>query len=353
MKMKRTIGALLLVFVGLTAAHAQSDVADFLKFGKADANKLVEAYINPYAKTLGVGLNSSWYNTAATHRLWGFDLAFTATAVQISGADKTFDINSLGLQNARVRTGSSSFAPTAAGSGSGVNLDIYVDPNDASTYIGTLKTPGGSGVSTVPIPMVQFTFGLLPHTDVIGRVVPTVKFDLEDDQAKVGLWGLGIKHNFKESIPFVRHLPFDASFILAYSKLSAKTGIDFGFENYGFQTPQGYIQDENQRGETETSTFKYGLILSKKLSVMTFYASASGNNSKTSFDLLGRYPMGTEVNGTVVYDDITNPVMVDIKNNYFAVDAGFRLKLAFFSLFGSVAKADYTTYTAGLSFGFR
>ena len=40
-------------------------------------------------------------------------------------------------------------------------------------------------------------------------------------------------------------------------------------------------------------------------------------------------------------------------DTYVGVDAGFRLKLAFFSLFGSVAKTDYVSYNAGLSFGFR
>jgi hypothetical protein len=35
------------------------------------------------------------------------------------------------------------------------------------------------------------------------------------------------------------------------------------------------------------------------------------------------------------------------------IDAGFRLKLAFFSLFGSISKANYVSYNGGISFGFR
>lgn len=371
--MKKILLVALVALASMKFSVAQSDVADFLKFGEHDANKLIEAYINPYAKTLGVGLNNSWYNTAETHKLFGFDLAFTVSAVQISGSDKTFDVNSLGLTNAKVR-GTNSMAPTAAGDGDGIALDIYVDPNTPSTQIGYLTTPAGSGVDLVPIPMVQATFGLLPHTDLIGRWVPTVKFDIEDDQAEVGLWGLGIKHNFKESLPFIKHLPFDASFFLGYSKIHGKVGVDFGLDNYPgsfeYQNYEirvrdylpNYEQDPNQRGETQTSTFKYGLIVSKKLSVITFYVSASGNQSKTNFDLLGRYPVVSEqtiidvvthVPEDQVEIDIKDPIQLEIKNSYFSVDAGFRLKLAFFSLFGSIAKTNYVAYNAGISFGFR
>ncbi|PTN09633.1 hypothetical protein C8N47_104180 [Mangrovibacterium marinum] len=371
--MKKILFAAVLLLAGSQFSFAQSDVADFLKFGKDDANKLIGAYIDPYAKTLGIGLNNSWYNSAETHKLWGFDLAFSVSAIQVSGSDKTFDVNALGLSNAKPR-GTNSMAPTAAGDEDGIVLDIYADLEDPSTYVGSLSTPGGSGVDLVPIPMVQATFGLLPHTDLIGRWVPNVKFDIEDDQAEVGLWGLGVKHNFKESLPFIKHLPFDASFFLGYSKIHGQIGVDYGLDNYpgSFEYKKeevrvreylsNYEQDPNQRGETETSTFKYGLIVSKKLSVITFYVSASGNQSKTNFDLLGRYPVVSEqtiidvvnhVPEDEVEIDVQDPIQLEIKNKYFAVDAGFRLKLAFFSLYGSVAKADYVSYNAGLSFGFR
>jgi hypothetical protein len=54
-------------------AFSQTSVVEFLKGGKADANKLIEAYLQPYAFALGDGLNNGWYNTAKTHHLLGFD----------------------------------------------------------------------------------------------------------------------------------------------------------------------------------------------------------------------------------------------------------------------------------------
>jgi len=344
----------LFALLGINYSFAQSDVADFLKYGKEDAGVLIESYINPYAKALGVGLNGSWYNSAATHKLFGFDLAFSATGVKIPTSDQRFDVDALHLLHTRVNSNElSSFAPTAAGDGDGIKLDIYEDPNNQSTYLGTLETPGGTGVDFVPIPMVQATFGILPHTDVIGRWVPTVKFDADNDKAEIGLWGLGIKHNFKESLPFIKHLPFDAALFAGYTKISGKTGVTFGFDNYGLPTPSEYNQDENQHAETEITALKYGLIVSKKLSVLTLYVSATGNKTKSTFDLLGRYPIGSEVAGVLVYDDVEDPIQMNIENSYFALDAGLRIKLLFFSMFGSVSKADYVSYNAGISFGFR
>ncbi|WP_423127829.1 DUF6588 family protein [Gaoshiqia sp. Z1-71] len=345
---------LLFVFICLSLATpgiSQSDVADWLKFGKDDAGKLIEAYVNPYANALGIGLNNSWYNTAETHKILGFDLAFTISAVQIPKSDQTFDVNSLNLTNARVATGYSNIAATAAGNEKGgTQLDIY--SND--TKISSFKTPGGSELDLVPIPMIQLGVGILPHTELIGRYVPTIKFDVDDDRAKIGLVGVGLKHNFKEWIPVVKHLPFDASVFAGYTQIDGESGLTFSYENYGLPNPIGYVPDENQRADVKTKAMKYGLILSKKVAVLTFFAGVSHNTSKSTIDLLGKYPVFTINNlGIPEYAEEDHPIALKFKNSSLAADAGFRLKLAFFSLFGSVNFSEYTSYNAGLSFGFR
>jgi len=73
-------------------AFSQTNVVQFLKGGKADANKLFQAYLQPYAFALGDGLNNNWYSTAKTHSLFGFDLTIGVSGVQIPNDSKTFDI---------------------------------------------------------------------------------------------------------------------------------------------------------------------------------------------------------------------------------------------------------------------
>lgn len=90
---------ILIVFAGLFSqmVFSQSDVVEFLKGGKADANILARAYLNPYAKALGDGLNNGWYNSAATHKLFGFDLSISVSAIQIPKSETTFDLSTLGF----------------------------------------------------------------------------------------------------------------------------------------------------------------------------------------------------------------------------------------------------------------
>nr|WP_321357295.1 DUF6588 family protein [uncultured Draconibacterium sp.] len=361
--MKKIFLIALIALAGFKFSHAQSDVADMLRFGTHDANLLIEAYIEPYAKGLGVGMNNSWYYTAETHKLWGFDLAFSVSAFNVPGSDKTFDVNELGLQYLYAQEGQS-MASTAAGGGDGVTLYSDVEINGETTTIPYFSTPNGGGGDIIPVPVVQATFGLLPNTDVILRYVPKVKFKIDNEDAKAGLWGLGLKHNIRESLPVIKHLPIDIALFGAYSNLSGESGIDFDYTVYGVPNPAGYVQDPNQKGEFKSKNMKYGLIVSKKIAVITFFTSVTGNSSKTTFDILGKYPvpdpekLGTNL--TNIDDLLVNamteeedPIALSYKDNYIGIDAGFRLKLAFFSLFGSISKANYVSYNGGISFGFR
>ncbi len=363
--MKKILFGAILLLAGIKLTYAQSDVADMLRFGRHDANLLIKSYIEPYAKGLGVGMNNSWYFTAETHKLWGFDLAFSVSAFQVPGKDKTFDVNELGLENLYAKD--EHIASTAAGSTDGVTLYFDVkDPNTGNVIrsVPYFSTPGGSEWDLVPVPIIQASFGLLPNTDIIGRYIPKVKFDIDNERANVGMWGIGMKHNISKSLPFIKHLPIDVSIFAAYSQIDGESTVHFDYESYGLQNPVGYTPDENQKGDLVSKNFKYGLIVSKKIAVITFFASVTGNNSKTSFDILGRFPMPDpdqlDMNGSNLEDlitsamsDVEDPISLNYKETYVGVDAGFRLKLAFFSLFGSVAKTDYVSYNAGLSFGFR
>ena len=73
--------------------------------------------------------------------------------------------------------------------------------------------------------------------------------------------------------------------------------------------------------------------------------------------MLGKYPVITTVSGGGVAitneDALVDPIALTFKSSNVSMDAGIRLKLAFFSLFGSVNKAQYTSYNAGISFGMR
>lgn len=343
--------------VGLyPVSMAQSDIAQFLKAGKADANKLIQAYINPYANAFGDGLNLGWYNSAKTHKLGGLDLGITVSAIQLPGSAQSFDINSLNLEKITLDDPARHMAPTAAGiKESGPKLNVK---DDDGSVLFSFNTPEGTGLKTVPVPMAQLTFGLLPHTDVIGRFTPQIKYNNDGDEMKVDFWGIGVKHNFMEWIPVLKELPFDAALFGCISQVNGQSELTFTPADY--DEPSAvvtYTPTNDQMLKLKTKTSRFGLIVSKKLGVITFFGGIGQSASETSVDVFGKYPVLTKgKNGTMTIsneDAIYDPVSVSFKAKNICMDAGVRLKLAFFSLFGSVNRSEYTSFTAGISLGFR
>ena len=343
---------ILLFYAGFSfiTAYSQVDVVEVLKAGKKDANVLAKAYLNPYANALGDGLNNGWYNSAKTHKLFGFDLNISASAIQIPKSETTFDLNTLGLTNLSPENSANHIAPTVAGPDEDGPRVLVKD--DSGNTISSFNTPNGLGLDVVPVPMAQIGFGLLPHTDFIVRFVPEMKYDNSGDEMKIGFWGLGVKHNFKEWIPVIKALPFDASVFGSYSEMNAQSEITIDSGDFSDGDVRLTADDTtNPLLKFKTKTSKFGLILSKKIGILTVFGGIGQSKSKTTINLLGKYNVKTST-GELIFD-LIDPIDLNFESTNVCVDAGLRLKLAFFSLFGSINKAEYTSYNAGISLGFR
>lgn len=345
----------LTLFVAVQQVVAQSDVVQFIKAGAADANKLFQPYLEPYAFALGEGLNNGWYNSAETHKWLGFDLSVSASAIQIPNSAKTFDLSELQFSRLSV-VGTNTIAPTIAGADQEGPSLLVTD--DQGHELASFKSPAGINLDIVPVPMVQLTFGALPHTDLSLRYVPKVKFTIDEDKANIGMIGAGLKHNFLKSISALKDLPLDAAVFVGYAKIDAETGVTFTPQDYGSGiTSVTFTNTDDQMLKISTSSVKYGLVLSKKMGVLTVFGSVMQTTSKSTVDLLGKFPVVTALtNGDLVITDedaLIDPINLDFENSTIAFDAGLRLKLAFFSIYGSVTKAEYTSFNAGISLGFR
>lgn len=331
---------------------SQSDIAEFLKAGKADANSLIKAYLNPYANAFGDGLNMGWYNSAKTHKLGGFDLSITATAIQIPESGLSFDLNSLKLTELTLADPTNHIAPTVAGKKE-MGPKLLVKDSDGSTAF-SFNTPEGVDLNIVPLPMVQLSVGLLPHTDIIGRFVPKIKYDNDGDKMNVGFWGVGVKHNFKEWIPAIKDLPFDAAIFGSVSQVNGQSDLTLTPEDYDEPSAiVSYNNTNDQALKLKTKTSRYGLIVSKKFGILTLFGGMGQSSSETTIDVLGKYPVLSKRNGELVISDddaIYDPIALSFKVNNICMDVGFRLNLFLFRIFGSVNRSEYTSYTAGISF---
>jgi hypothetical protein len=347
---------LMFVMLASILSFSQTSVVEFLKGGQADANKVFQAYLEPYAFALGDGLNSGWYSTAQTHSLFGFDLSLGVSAIFIPEDSKTFDFSKLGLTNMEVKSGGN-IAPTMAGAESPGPLIVVRD--NSGREIVEFNSPQGTGRSMVPVPTLQVGFGLLPHTDLIGRFVPEMKYNNGDDEMKIGLWGIGVKHNFLEWIPILSSLPFDAALFGSYSEVNGVSGLTFTAADYS-SIPNVTIEPvntDNQLLKLRTKTSKVGLVVSKKLAILTVFGAISQSKSTSNVDLLGTFPVvaTTQGGGLEITQEgaLVDPVALQFDTSNMSMEAGVRIKLAALAVYGSISKSEYTSLNVGVTLGVR
>jgi len=91
------------------------NIAKMVVGSTSDGEKLLQAYIKPYANAFGADLNAAWYSTAKPHKLLGFDLTASVSAAFVPSADKVFDASKLGLSAGASVSPLNSMSQTAAG----------------------------------------------------------------------------------------------------------------------------------------------------------------------------------------------------------------------------------------------
>lgn len=321
---------------------AQKDVEGLFKSGPEDASKLISAYMNPLFKGLGVGLNSGWNNTAKSQGFLRFDLRITATMAFVPTADRSYDVNTLGLQNIRPATpGGPSTGPTAFGNDeAGANMRLYYNGTPTNE---TFRLPQGSGLSFVPSPQIQLTVGLPKNIDVSLRYVPKVK--LGDDAGKIDMFGAGAKAELFPLILGKREnlIPFNLAVAVGFTRL-----------NYTLPLHVNTTEaNSNQRVDIKINGFSTELILSKKLMALTPFASVGYNSANSTLKALGSYEFDTptllDPNRTTTFND---PISIKNDLDGFRASLGLQLDLAFFRLYASYTATKYQYVNAGIGFGF-
>ncbi|MFD2873972.1 DUF6588 family protein [Mucilaginibacter ximonensis] len=336
-------------------AQAQSDdgISSLFKGGPSDVNKLVNAYSVSLFKGFGNSLNGGWTNTAKTQHFLGFSLRISATASMIPTKDKTFDINSLGLANIKPTDPNQTIAPTFGGDKNMSTGITYTDPNNPLAKYSTTLPKGVT--QYVPAPQIQLTVGLIKHTDLSVRFIPTVK--ITDDVGKVGMFGFGLKHDIIQDFAIKgKEYPFDLAIAFGYTRLNYTKSLDVQPDNGS--TVSGSTDFSNQRLEGHFNGINASLIFSKKLMFFTPFVSVGYQKSNTDVTLKGNYPFvtGATLTGKPTYTSYADPI--SISGSYAGLsgtraDLGFQLSLAFFKVYASygVSSTSYNSFNAGIGFG--
>lgn len=336
---KRVIALIALVCIGSTSSFAQEDVDQFLKESVEDAEKLIGAYVSPFMKSVSSGLNQGWYNTAKPHKVAGFDLTVTVSAMAIPTDELFYEPGKLGLTRIELDDNSVDFpkAPTVFGPDREPTFRISAGNNIGQTFQGPpgIDLKKNIGKNIVPVPMAQFGFGLPKGTEIKFRFVP--KLSLGDD-SEFNMFGIGVMHDVKQWIPGMKSLPFDLSALAGFTKL--KLDAQFNEPN-----------TENAHGLFEMSAFTLQGVISKKISVLTVYGGLGYNLAKSKLAMLGSY----DINEDNDYNDANekDPVNLDFAASGPRMTTGFRLKLAVITLHADYTLQKYNSLTVGFGINVR
>ena len=295
----------------------------FSSFGQTateDGKNLIEAYIGPLGISLGSALNNGWYNTAKPHSLGGFDVTITANIVIVPTNEKTFNISN--SNNGGAFSGGET--PTILGGGDVAQV----------SYLGSsTPMPKGFNIPIIPLPILQAGVGLIKGTELDFRYMPELKIG---SAGKVGLFGIGLKHDILQWVPIVDKIPIDLSIQAGYTKLSSEIEL---IDPSATISPQANL---------DVSATTVNLILSKKLLMFTPYLGLGYNSTKTTFNVEGNY----NIAGLAIdVSDLTN-IDFESKNN-FRANIGFRFNITLITIQADYTFSEYPTATLGVGVSLR
>ena len=360
----RVISIAFIMFLSTSVFAQFSQVGNVLSTGVNDAQTILKAYVSPFANGTGASLSGGWYNSAKPHKLGGFDVTVTANLVFIPSSDKTFDPNTLGLgdptNGINVTIGGNE-SPTVAGSksaGPQVEYTKYI-AGVGDVPFTKFNLPKGSNLIYSFMPMVQAGIGLVKGTEVDIRYSPEINYG---KSGKIGLWGVGLKHDVLQWIPVLSKLPvLNISLQGGYTKLTSINDLNFQASFYDdiptvnntYIFPTIYNDQQLQMGISNTTA---NLLVSANLPVIVVYGGVGVSATSTQLKLAGTYPF-VSTNGTLLEinedTDVTDPIDMKIKSTDVRLNAGFRIKMAVVTIHFDYTYANYSIATAGLGVALR
>ena len=362
-KLKRLIIGSAIAIITLGTSFGQlGDIGNMMGGGVADAELIMTEYFRPLANSLGANLNAGWYTTAKVHKFGGFHLNFTLSTAFVPDEAKSYDLSTLGL-SADPITGDAMAATAFGERGSGPNIAYsqLVTPPGITVPLADYNAPGGLGIGFFPSPMINAGLGLPKGFEVMGRYMPTMKFKgLQTD-----MWGVGIKHDIGQWIPFVKRVPV-LSFTLqyGYTKLSVSQALNVTPQSIGIDPANDMTITkswEDQGMDMVTQAHTANLLVGANLPVVCFYGGVGIATSKTNLDLTGDFPVPEVIGTEAVVTDasaVTDPLSIEIKNAEGGImkprlNAGIRFKFAVITLHFDYTYANYSVASAGLGISFR
>ena len=356
---------ILAILLALNMLNAQAQIREFgnyLILGEDDAELLLSSHLSPFMSGFGASMTGGWYTTAKAHKPGGFDISIITTTSLVPSDYRTYTLDNTELNHVSFAEGGTSENPTLAGSNEDGAQLMY---NYGEFTDSAFAMPPGSGIAFVPVPIIQAGIGLVKGTELVGRYMPHIG---AEGKGKYGFWGVGVRHDIKQWIPFLKATPIiHMSVVAGYTRMNAYVDLHATPGPLNILPYALDIDDvlwDEQRIIANTNSFTANLVASVNLPVITIYGAAGLAHTKSKLSFEGNYPIitGTE-DGTegaiplVEAQELPYEFVLENQDGGHLkprLNLGLRfkmLKVMFLNV--DYTRANYNALTVGLGFTFR
>lgn len=316
----------------------QSNVNEVLAAGLADAERFTNDYLGPVSEAGIYSISGSWYNTADAKPLGGFEIAVIGNMTLFKNKEdkKTFQLNTADYENLQFVDNSTS-KPVSSALGDLQGIMVFVEDGNGLLRE-EFELPSGlasENINFVPSAYLQASVGLIKGTEIKAKFLPKIN----TDEVSVGLYGVGVQHEFTKHLPADKLLPVAISAVIGYTHLDG---------TYDF-TNTDIIEGENQRIDTKVNSWIFQAVVSTRLPVINFYGGLGYLTGKSKTDILGTYVV---TSGPFQQTHI-DPFSVNTDASGVVANVGAKLKLGFFRLHADYSLAEFNNLSVGVNFGFR
>lgn len=335
--MKKIFLLMALSVISITKAQ---DLNDLFVSGLNDAERFANAYLAPVSEASIYSISNGWYNTADAKPLGGFEISIVGNITGFKNKEdkKSFLLDPADYENLDFvqNPGQPREVSTALGDKEGI-LVFVEDEN--GLFREEFELPAGLAAEDfnfIPTGFIQGSVGLIKGLEVKARFLPKINID----EAEVSMFGAGLQYEFTKLLPADKLLPVAISAVIGYTNLNGE---------YDF-TNSGLIDGEDQRIDANFRTWNFSAVVStRKIPVINFYGGLGYITGKSDIDLLGEYVV-TSGPFQTTYND---PFSVSQDAGGVVANIGTKIKLGFFRLNAEYNISEFSTFTAGMSFGFR
>jgi hypothetical protein len=331
----------LLLILSSFHCWSQGNIINILSAGLGDAEKFSNAYLSPVPEGAMRSISNGWYNSADSKPLGGFEISIIGNMANFKNKEKkkTFLLDTAEYENLKFNDGSTSkFVSTALGDLQGI--DAYVEDEVALgvTERADFELPTGlasENINFIPSAFIQVAVGISRGTEIKARFLPKIN----TNEASIGLYGLGLQHEFTQYLPAEKFFPVSISGIIGYTHLDG---------TYDF-TNTNIVAGENQRIDVVMNTWLFQAVTSTKLPIINFYGGLGYLIGKSNTNILGTY----RVQSGPFQQTYTDPFSIAKDVNGLRATIGAKLKLGFFRLHADYTLSEFNSLSIGMNFGFR